>query len=212
MELRKMDTLKVDTLNVIDIVSLTDEETDREIHQIDINQEIKIPKIVPSSLFSDLDEEDDHIDSLEQQQQQRQTNNKLNRQRTSINQSKAKDVDILLMETSLMIIDPVPPSPPPFSPPLSPNIVTTNVPSTLTLTLPLTSTTTTPTKYPSDSQRQPHSHNQHSHHEHSHHPRSDSLHGNRHKALQQYQKQQSQQQNQPSESEIVLSPAKLGQQ
>lgn len=240
IELKKFDSLQVDTLNVIDIMSLTDEETEREIHQIDINQEIIIPNIEPPSLFSDVeDDEEEQLDSLGNKRQ-----NKLNRQRKSLNQTKMKDCDTLLMETSLMIINPSsmgsPPPPPPFSPPpltptspppplpLSPNIVTTyhKVPSTLTFTLPLTSTTTSPTRTktePSSSHqhdknhRHIHSHS-HSHHKHRH---STAVTGESSTNHQQQQQQHhshhshhhhSHQSNQqPTESEIVLSPSKLGQ-
>ncbi|CAO1304564.1 unnamed protein product [Diamesa serratosioi] len=197
IELKKFDSLQVDTLNVIDIMSLTDEEADREIHQIDINQEIIIPKIEPQSLFSDVeDDEEEQLDSLGNKRQ-----NKLNRQRKSLNQKKMKDCDTVLMETSLMIINPSsmespPPPPPPFSPPpltptspppplpLSPNIVTTyhKVPSTLTFTLPLSTSTATATTSPTrtrtefssshqhdENHRHIHSHNHnHNHHKHRH--------------------------------------------
>lgn len=203
IELRKLDTLKVDTLNVIDIMSMTDEETEREIHQIDINQEIVIPNIEPLSLFSDDDEELD-IDSEDRP-------SKLHRQRTSLNQSKAKDCDFLLMETSLMILDQTPLSPPPFSPPplpLSPNtnIVTTSFNREVGfLSLPLTSTTTsTMDASQSEQQRKHHRHHKH-HHKHRHStavgrtaPIDDR---GRHKSSH----------HQPPETEIVLSPSKLGQ-
>lgn len=201
LELKKFDTLKVDTLNVIDIMSLTDEETDREIHQIDINQEIIIPKIKPTSLFSDVDDED-QVDSQEQQRQ-----NKLKRQRTSVNQNR-RDYDTLLMETSLIIIDPQmsPPPVPPFSPPpltpdsphpphLNPNVVTSNnVPSTLALSLPINSTISTShtTRAEASTSHVHKHHHKHSHHKHSHHHQLKD--GAKHP---------------PTESEIVLSPAKL---
>ena len=181
-------------------MSLTDEETDREIHQIDINQEIIIPKIKPTSLFSDVDDED-QVDSPEQQRQ-----NKLKRQRTSVNQNR-RDYDTLLMETSLIIIDPQmsPPPVPPFSPPpltpdsphpphLHPNIVTSNVPSTLALSLPINSTSSTShtTRAEASTSHVHKHHHKHSHHKHSHHHQ-----------LKDGAKQP------PTESEIVLSPAKL---
>lgn len=236
----KMDTLKVDTLNVIDILSLTDSETDREIHQIDINQEVVIPRIEPTSLFSDdcennrdvgdiseLVEDESQLDS--EGNKKSTAISKLNRQRTSLNQSKVKDADTLLMETSLMIIDPAPLSPPPFSPPplpISPNIVTTtfNIPSTLSLTLPLTNTTTSmpsiapnsressaddrpPQNTMSDGSRKHRHHHQHqhrsssSHHRHKHSGRTDEQRG-------QPIKESS---HQITEAELVLSPSKLGQ-
>ena len=252
--MKKFDSLQVDTLNVIDIMSLTDEEIDREIHQIDINQEIIIPNIEPPSLFSDVEDEDEEqLDSLGNKRQ-----NKLNRQRKSLNQTKMRNCDGVLMETSLMIINPSsmesPPPPPPFSPPpltptspppplpLSPNIVTTyhTVPSTLTFTLPLTSTTTSPTRTrtePSSSHqhdenhRHIHSHshshhhnnhkhrhstavtgesstNNHQHHHQQHHHQHHNQHSNQHSNHHSNHHQSIQQ---PTESEIVLSPSKLGQ-
>lgn len=232
IEMMKMETLKVDTLNVIDILSLTDSETEREIHQIDINQEIVIPRVEPSSLFSydvddgcDGDEEDEQVDS----DGNKKTINKLNRQRKSLNQTKAKDPDMLLMETSLMIIDPAPLSPPPFSPPplpLSPNIVTTtfNIPSTLSLTLPLTSTTTVSSSEqqpPAGSSRKHH----HRHHHHHHHHRGGasgsgggSMHKHRHSTAVGRTAPVIDERGQPikdshqiTEAELVLSPSKLGQ-
>jgi hypothetical protein len=192
IEMMKMETLKVDTLNVIDILSLTDSDTEREIHQIDINQEIVIPKIEPTSLFNDDHDGDDEAcgDELDSDRKLAMKS-KLNRQRTSLNQSKAKDADTLLMETSLMFIDPNL-SPPPFSPPplpISPNIVTQtfNLPSTLSLTLPLNSTTTTTnaddygesSKHHNSNNKnnntgesgttKKHHHHKHGHHHHHHH-------------------------------------------
>jgi len=238
IEMKKMDTLNVDTLNVIDIMSLTDEETDR-IHQIDINQEIVIPKIEPSSLFDD--DEDDEYDHDELDSEGNKKTNKLHRQRKSINQTRSK-AELMLMETSLMMIDPPPfesPTSPPPALPLSPNIVTTfNIPSTLSLTLPLTSTTTTSSMEASTSEERRKHH--HHHHKHRHH------HSSLHKTQQDQQQQQQQQQqhkqqhrhsmavgrtapitdergqpiksshhhqhhHQP-ETEIILSPNKLGQQ
>jgi hypothetical protein len=205
IEMKKIDTLKVDTLNVIDIMSLTDEESEREIHQIDINQEIVIPKIEPLSLFSDDDDNDDDIDS-----EGNKKCNKLNRQRTSLNQSKIKDSDILLMETSLTIIDQAPLSPPPFSPPppmpLSPNtkIVTTSFNREVGfLSLPLTSTTTESMPQTSESRKHHHRHRHHHKHRHSTAvgrtaPIDDR--GSNFKSN-----------NQQPETEIVLSPSKLGQ-
>ena len=190
-------------------MSLTDEETDREIHQIDINQEIIIPKIKPTSLFSDANVDDEnHVDSQEQQRQ-----NKLKRQRTSVNQNR-RDYDTLLMETSLMIIDPSsmsPPPPPPFSPPpltpdsphpahLNPNVVTANVPATLALSLPLNannSSNNNNSNNHSHARAEPStSHSGHSHKHHKHH----------HKHSHQLKDGAKQP---PTESELVLSPAKL---
>lgn len=211
IELKNMETLKVDTLNVIDIMSMTDEETDREIRQIDINQEIVIPNIEPQSLFSDDDDEQD-LDS-----EGNKKTNKLHRQRRSLNQTKAKDSDILLMETSLMVLDQSSLSPPPFSPPplpLSPNtnIITTSFNREVGfLSLPLTTTTLDPV--PTEQQRK-HRHKHHHKHRHSmavgrtapidershqHH------HSHSHKSSHHHQQQQ------PPETEIVLSPSKLGQ-
>lgn len=193
----------MDTLNVIDIMSMTDEETEREIHQIDINQEVVIPNIEPLSLFSD--EEDLDLDS------EGDRPSKLHRQRTSLNQTKAKESDILLMETSLMILDHPPLSPPPFSPPplpLSPNtnIITTSFNREVGfLSLPLTSTTTsTMDASQSEQQRKHHRHHKH-HHKHRHStavgrtaPMDDRGHCKS-------------SHHQPPETEIVLSPSKLGQ-
>jgi hypothetical protein len=207
IELKKMESLKVDTLNVIDIMSMTDEETEREIHQIDINQEIVIPRLEPLSLFSDDDDEPE-LDS-----EGNKKTNKLHRQRTSLNQTKARDSDMLLMETSLMILDPSSMSPPPFSPPplpLSPNtnIVTTSFHREVGfLTLPLTSTTMDDA--PSEPQKKHHRHHKH-HHKHRHSmavgrtaPLDDR--GGSHTCKPCHSS------HQPPETEIVLSPSKLGQ-
>lgn len=210
-----METLKVDTLNVIDIMSMTDEETDREIRHIDINQEIVIPNMEPLSLFSDDDDEQD-VDS-----EGNKKTNKLHRQRRSLNQTKAKDSDILLMET----FDQSSLSPPPFSPPplpLSPNtnIITTSFNREVGfLSLPLTTTTLDPV--PSEHQRK-HRHKHHQRHRHSmavgrtapidersHQHHSSQHHHNHHHQHHHHQHQQ--QQQQPPETEIVLSPSKLGQ-
>lgn len=183
-------------------MSMTDEEADREIHQIDINQEIVIPNIEPLSLFSD----DDDDEELELDSEGNKNANKLNRQRRSLNQTKAKDSDILLMETSLMAIDHSGLSPPPFSPPplpLSPNtnIVTTSFNREVGfLSLPLTSTTE-----PSQSEHRRHHHRHKHHHKHRHSmavgrtaPIDDRGHSFKSS-------------HQPPETEIVLSPSKLGQ-
>lgn len=195
--MNKFDTLKVDTLNVIDIMSLTDEESEREMQQIDINQEIVIP-----NLFSDDDDYDEDIDS--------EGNNKcskLKRQRTSVNQSKVKDSDILLMETSLTIIDHASLSPPPFSPPppmpLSPNtnIVTTSFNRGVGfLSLPLTSSANESMPQPSESKKHHHRHHRH-HHKHRH-----SMAVGRTAPMD----DRGPTFKQP-ETEIVLSPSKLGQ-
>lgn len=235
----KMDTLKVDTLNVIDILSLTDSETEREIHQIDINQEVVIPRVEPTSLFSDDDDDKCDVGDLnelieDESQLDSDGNkkstaiNKLNRQRTSLNQSKVKDADTLLMETSLMIIDPAPLSPPPFSPPplpISPNIVTTtfNIPSTLSLTLPLKNTTTSTSSVAAtdDRQHMPASDGgsrRHKHHHHHHHHKGSSSH-HKHKhssntgrsASTDDRGQSIKDSHQFTEAELVLSPSKLGQ-
>ena len=175
---------------------MTDEESEREIHQIDINQEIVIPNIEPMSLFSESDEEEHEFDSDK-------NTSKLHRQRRSLNQSKAKDSDILLMETS-MIFDQSSLSPPPFSQaslPLSPNIVTTSFNREVGfLSLPLTSTTADPSP---NEQRRHHRHKHHHKHRHSMAvgrtaPIDDR--GHSHKSS-----------HQPPEREIVLSPSKLGQ-
>jgi len=235
----KMDTLKVDTLNVIDILSLTDSETEREIHQIDINQEVVIPRVEPTSLFSDDDDKYGVGDLNELIEDESQLDsdgnkkstaiNKLNRQRTSLNQSKVKDADTLLMETSLMIIDPAPLSPPPFSPPplpISPNIVTTtfNIPSTLSLTLPLTNTTTSFAANSGESSKDDRQHigasdgtsRRHRHHHHHHHKGS-SQHKHKHSSNT-GRSSSADERGQPikdshqfTEAEIVLSPSKLGQ-
>lgn len=202
IELQKIETLKVDTLNVIDIMSMTDSDTEREIHQIDINQEVVIP-----NLFSDDDDEQE-FDSDENKKA-----SKLMRQRCSMNQTKAKDSDLLLMETSLMILDPSPLSPPPFSPPplpLSPNtnIVTTPFHREVGfLSLPLTSTTMDPP--PTGEQRRHRHHHKHHHHKQTHRhsmavgrtaPIDERGHTHSYKSS-----------HQPPETEIVLSPSKLGQ-
>lgn len=203
--MNKFDTLKVDTLNVIDILSLTDEENEREMHQIDINQEIVIPSLEPLSLFSDDDDYDEDIDS--------EGNNKcskLKRQRKSVNQSKIKDSDILLMETSLTIIDHASLSPPPFSPPppmpLSPNtnIVTTSFNRGVGfLSLPLTSTTTESMPQPSESRKHHHRHRHHHKHRHSMAVGRTAPMDDRGPTFKSSHQQ--------PETEIVLSPSKLGQ-
>lgn len=189
-------------------MSMTDEETEREIHQIDINQEIVIPTLEPLSLFSDADDEEHELDS----EGNRKTN-KLHRQRRSLNQSKAKDSDILLMETSLMF-DPSSMSPPPFSPPplpLSPNIVTTNFNREVGfLSLPLTSTTMD--AEPSD-QRKHHSHyhkNHHKHHQKHRHSMAVGRTAHLEDRPHSYRSSSHHHQQHP-EREIVLSPSKLGQ-
>lgn len=199
IELKKIDTLKVDTLNVIDIMSMTDEETEREIHQIDINQEINIPRLEPLSLFSD----DDDYDEQDLDSDGSKKRNKLLRQRTSLNQSKSREPDMFLMESPL--------SPPPFSPPplpLSPNtnIVTTSFNREVGfLSLPLTSTTMDPA--PSERKHHRHHHHKH-HHKHRHstavgrtEPHADRAHSSSSFKCS----------HQPPEREIVLSPSKLGQ-
>lgn len=183
-------------------MSMTDEESEREIHQIDINQEIVIPNIEPMSLFSETDDEDEpELDS-----EGNKNTSKLHRQRRSLNQSKAKDSDILFMETSMTVFDQSL-SPPPFSQaslPLSPNIVTTSFNREVGfLSLPLTSTTTDPT--PSE-QRRHHRHKHHHKHRHSMAvgrtaPIDDR--GQSHSFKSSH--------HQPPEREIVLSPSKLGQ-
>lgn len=187
-------------------MSLTDEESEREIHHIDINQEIFIPKIEPLSLFSDEDDEyDEDVDS-----DGNKNSKKLNRQRTSLNQSKIKNSDILLMETSLTIIDQGCLSPPPFSPPpampLSPNtnIVTTSFNREVGfLSLPLTSSTMDSAPPSSESRKH---HHKHRHHHHNKHHRHSTAVGRtapideRGHAFKQH-----------PETEIVLSPSKLGQ-
>lgn len=227
IEMTKMNTLQVDTLNVIDILSLTDEETEREIRQIDINQEVIIPRVEPTSLFDDHAYdgglEELHIDELDSE---KRTSNKLKRQRTSLNQSKtAKDGDALLMETSLTIIDTGSLSPPPYTPPplpLSPNIVTTTFnlpPSTASLTLPLENTTTTE----ASRQQQPTTSSasrkhKHHHHSHSHHHHKGSQHKHRHSTaigrtapIVDEHGQPIKDSHQMTEAELVLSPSKLGQ-
>lgn len=198
IELKKIDN----TLNVIDILSLTDEESEKEIHQIDINQEIVIPKIEPLSLFSDDDNEED-IDS-----EGNFRFNKLKRQRTSLNQSKTKDSDILLMETSLTIIDQDSLSPPPFSEassmPLSPNtkILTTSFNREVEfLSLPLTSTTTE--SMPQTSETRKH------HHRHRHRHRHSTAVGRT--APIDDRRYNFKSNKQQPETEIVLSPSKLQQ-
>lgn len=189
-------------------MSLTDEESEREIHQIDINQEIVIPSIEPLSLFSDDDDFDEDLDS-----EGNKKFNKLNRQRTSLNQSKAKDSDILLMETSLTIIDQAPLSPPPFSPPpampLSPNtnIVTTSFNREVGfLSLPLTSTTMDSAPSASESRKHHHKHRHHHHHKHRH-----STAVGRTAPIDERGHHSFKSSHQQPETEIVLSPSKLGQ-
>lgn len=219
IEMTRVNTLKVDTLNVIDILSLTDEEIEREIRQIDINQEVVIPKVEPSPLFDNCDDEM-QIEELDSEK--RSASSKLHRQRTSLNQSKAKDSDMLLMETSLTIIDTASLSPPPYTPPplpLSPNIVTTTfnlpTPTTLSLTLPLNSTTTAGDE--DASTRKHHKHHHHTHHHHSHHHKS-SQHKHRHSTavgrsapITDDHGQPIKDSHQVTEGELVLSPSKLGQ-
>lgn len=180
---------------------MTDEESEREIHQIDINQEIVIPNIEPMSLFSESDEEEQELDS-----EGNKNTSKLHRQRRSLNQSRTKESDILFMETSMTtVFDQSSLSPPPFSQatlPLSPSIVTTSFNREVGfLSLPLTSTTTDPS--PSEQKRHHHRHKHHHKHRHSMAvgrtaPIDDR--GHSHKSS-----------HQPPEREIVLSPSKLGQ-
>lgn len=190
-------------------MSMTDEETEREIHQIDINQEIVIPKLEPLSLFSDDEDYEPELDS-----EGNKKTSKLHRQRMSLNQTRAKDSDLLLMETSLTIIDPSSLSPPPFSPPplpISPNtnIVTTSFNREVGfLTLPLTSTTMD--DEPSEPQRKHHHRHHHKHHHKHRHSTAvgrtaplDDRGGQSHKL--------GHSSHQQPETEIVLSPSKLGQ-
>lgn len=207
-----MDTLKFDTLNVIDIMSMTDDEAEREVHQIDINQEIVIPSLEPHSLFSDSD--DEYEPEFDDEGNKKKS--KLHRQRKSLNQSRAKDSDILLMETSLMIMDHASMSPPPFSPPplpLSPNtnIVTTSFNREVGfLSLPLSSTTGDPST--SEHTRHKHGHHRHHHsggrHHHKQHRHSMAV--GRTAPLDE-REHPSRSGQQPPEREIVLSPSKLGQ-
>lgn len=211
IELKKMETLKVDTLNVIDIMSMTDEETEREIHQIDINQEIVIPNIEPMSLFSDDDEDNEH----ETDSEGNNKTSKLHRQRRSLNQSKTKDSEMLLMETSLIFMDPNSLSPPPFSPPplpLSPNtnIITTSFNRDAgDLSLPLTKTTMDP---PPTGEQRKHRHHHHGH-SHSHHHKHH--HRHRHSTAvgrtDKFEDRGGPSLKGQPETEIVLSPSKLGQ-
>jgi hypothetical protein len=208
--MKKIETLKVDTLTVIDIMSMTDEESEREMHQIDINQEIVIPKIEPKSLFSD-----DDMEKIEEHELDKP--NKLNRQRTSLNQSKSKEPDLIVMETSLSIHELVPLSPPPYSPPLpplSPEIVTTQMtasPKRDHMSLPLKSS------MEEDDEKKSH-HHKHRHH-HSHHGHSHSHHSHRrhHHSLTKHRHSTAiagiirDDQQLTTETEIVLSPSKLGQ-
>jgi hypothetical protein len=210
--MKKIDTLKLDTLNVIDIMSMTDEESEREMRQIDINQEIVIPKIEPKSLFSD-----DEMDKIEEHELDKPTN-KLNRQRTSLNQSKStKEHDLIVMETSLSIHELVPLSPPPYSPPpapLSPEIVTTQMtasPKRDHMKLPLKTTSSIDVE---DDDNKSH-HHKHRHH-HSHHGHSHSHHRRHHHSLTKHRHSTAiagiiRDDQQPTETEIVLSPSKLGQ-
>lgn len=207
IELKKISTLKVDTLNIIDIMSMTDEETEREIHHIDINQEIVIPKLEPLSLFSDDDDYEPELDS-----EGNKKTSKLHRQRMSLNQTRAKDSDLLLMETSLTITDSSSLSPPPFSPPplpISPNtnIVTTSFHREVGfLTLPLTSTTM---DEPSEPQRK---HHHRHHHKHHHKHRHSTAVGRTAPLDDRGQPHRSgHSSHQQPETEIVLSPSKLGQ-
>jgi hypothetical protein len=224
--MKKIDTLKLDTLNVIDIMSMTDEESEREMRQIDINQEIAIPKIEPIPLFGD----DELSGKVEEHELDKRTN-KLNRQRTSLNQSKTKEPDLILMETSLSIPELVPLSPPPYSPPpapLSPEIVTTQMtasPKRDHMSLPLKSSMddgdidkrSHHKRHHHSSTAHSHSHHGHSHHHRRHHH---SLTKHRHSTAvagfirddpenASFVKSSSSQQ--PIETEIVLSPSKLGQ-
>lgn len=217
MEMRKVNTLRVDTLNVIDILSLTDEEIEREIRQIDINQEVVIPRVEPSPLFDSCDEE---LQIEELDSERRSTSSKLHRQRTSLNQSKAKDSDMLLMETSLTIIDNASLSPPPYTPPplpLSPNIVTTTFnlppPTTLSLTLPLNAgdDDTTTRKHHKHHHSHHHSHHHHHHHKSSQHKHRHSTAVGRTAPVTDDHGQPIKDSHQVTEAELVLSPSKLGQ-
>lgn len=205
--MKKIDTLKFDTLNVIDIMSMTDDEAEREVHQIDINQEIVIPSLEPHSLFSDSD--DEYEPEFDDEGNKKKS--KLHRQRKSLNQARAKDSDVLLMETSLMITDHESMSPPPFSPPplpLSPhtNIVTTSFNREVGfLSLPLKSTTGDPS-----TSEQRHKHVHHRHHHRHHHKHRHSMAVGRTAPLDE-REQPSRSGHQPPEREIVLSPSKLGQ-
>lgn len=184
-------------------MSMTDEESEREIHQIDINQEIVIPNIEPVSLFSESDDEEE----LEADSEGNKNNSKLRRQRRSLNQSKAKEPDVLFMETSMTVFDESSLSPPPFSQaslPLSPNIVTTSFNREVGfLSLPLTSTTTDPS--PSEQRRHHHHHRHKHHHKHRH-----SMAVGRTAPIDD-RGQSFKSGHQPPEREIVLSPSKLGQ-
>lgn len=217
MEMRKVNTLRVDTLNVIDILSLTDEEIEREIRQIDINQEVVIPRVEPSPLFDSCDEE---LQIEELDSERRSTSSKLHRQRTSLNQSKAKDSDMLLMETSLTIIDNASLSPPPYTPPplpLSPNIVTTTFnlppPTTLSLALPLNAgdDDTTTRKHHKHHHSHHHSHHHHHHHKSSQHKHRHSTAVGRTAPVTDDHGQPIKDSHQVTEAELVLSPSKLGQ-
>lgn len=226
IEMTKMNTLQVDTLNVIDILSLTDEESERELRQIDINQEVVIPKVEPSSLFLEdqvFGDEDLQTDEIGDE---KRTSNKLNRTRMSLNQSKtAKDSDALLMETSLTILDTGSLSPPPYTPPplpLSPNIVTTTnfnlPPSTLSLTLPLENKTSTeisnlqqPTTSSSSKRHKHHHHSHHHHHKGSQHKHRHSTAIGRTAPILDEHGQPIKDSHQLPEAELVLSPSKLGQ-
>lgn len=218
--MRKINTLNVDTLNVIDILSINDEETEKELRQIDINQEIIIPKIEPSSLFDD----DTFINGIEDEaENEKRNNNKLNRQRTSINQTKTTKGDKLLMETSLTIIDAESLSPPPYTPPplpLSPIVTNTfNLPSSLLLTLPLENVTATENlnqKSIMSSSSKKHKHNHHHHSHHHHHKGSQSKHRHstaigRTAPIEDEHGQTIKDSHQLAEPELVLSPSKLGQ-
>ena len=104
-ELKKMDPLKMDTLNVIDIVSISDNENDD--NEDDERRRLHEPTLA------------DLIEGQVSNDHQRK-DSKLKRQRKSVNQQKPKDSqhkqqhdeDTNLMETSLMIIGPTPLSSP----------------------------------------------------------------------------------------------------
>ncbi|XP_021701622.1 uncharacterized protein LOC5564192 isoform X1 [Aedes aegypti] len=120
LELKKINSLKADTLSVIDIVSISDGEDDAE----DDRSHKHHPQAgkVSDTQVIDLTGEDDHSHPVDSHHQRKDS--KLRRQRTSVNQQKSdpgasslsppggsgasSGGGSLLMETSLMIIGPTP--------------------------------------------------------------------------------------------------------
>ncbi|KXJ76666.1 hypothetical protein RP20_CCG009257 [Aedes albopictus] len=126
LELKKINSLKADTLSVIDIVSISDGEDDAEDDRSHKHHPHQAGKVSDTQVI-DLTGEDDHSHPVDSHHQRKDS--KLRRQRTSVNQQKSdtgasslsppaggsgasSGGGSLLMETSLMIIGPTPVSSP----------------------------------------------------------------------------------------------------